>query len=146
MRDKLILKLDSNMDSEDWDIVLDEFCSQIYTVINKYEKRYSNKVYGIGLFGKLGRWNGTFDVGKIVRPDGKAVIGGFGSDCREFDIFLGDKGELTVLGYHNDGKIVLKCYLLSESKAERLGLSIGHLNPNKLNSIENKLTRIKLKY
>lgn len=145
IKDELLFSIGDNEDNEVDEMIIEDFDYNIRRLVNAYEKRYKTKVIGIGLIGKLGRWNGTFDVGKIVRPTGSSVLGGFGSDCNSFEIYRGVDKSLYAIGYHHDGKIVLRLYFVTESKADVLNLSIGHINPDRLDAVKSKLSTIKYK-
>ena len=115
-------------DAQDqWEVVDEDFSDNIWPMI---ETQCNEDI--LILLGSVGRWNGTFDGGKIIYADEKNLRNTM-SDYDEVSVEADDENKLSINYMHHDGADTMYLYTIPQDLTE-LAKAMEYDDPDELDT------------
>ena len=110
-----------------WEVVDEDFSDNIWPMI---ETQCNEDI--LILLGSLGRWNGTFDGGKIIYADEQNLRNTM-SDYDEISVEADDENKLSINYMHHDGTDTMYLYTIPQDLTE-LAKAMNYEDPDELDT------------
>lgn len=110
-----------------WEAMSEDFSSNVWPMI---QNQCKDDI--LILLGSVGRWNGTFDGGKIIHADEKNIRNIMG-DYDEVTVSSDDEGHISMGFNHHDGTDGMYLYTIPEDLTE-LAKAMNYDDPDELDT------------
>lgn len=110
-----------------WEVMDEDFSDNIWPMI---ENQCNEDI--LILLGSVGRWNGTFDGGKIIYADEQNLRNTM-SDYDEISVEADDENKLSINYMHHDGTDTMYLYTIPQDLTE-LAKAMEYDNPDELDT------------
>ena len=110
-----------------WEVMDEDFSFNVWPMI---QNQCKDDI--LILLGSVGRWNGTFDGGKIIHADEKNIRNIMG-DYDEVTVSSDDEGHISMGFNHHDGTDGMYLYTIPEDLTE-LAKAMGYDDPDELDT------------
>lgn len=110
-----------------WEVMDENFSSMIWPMI---QNQCIDDI--LIMLGSVGRWNGTFDGGKIIHADEKNIRNIMG-DYDEVTVTADDENHISMEFSHHDGTDGMSLYTIPEDLTE-LAKAMGYEDPDELDN------------
>ena len=110
-----------------WEVMDEDFSDNIWPMI---ENQCNEDI--LILLGSVGRWNGTFDGGKIIYADEKNLRNTM-SDYDEISVEADDENKLSINYMHHDGTDTMYLYTIPQDLTE-LAKAMEYEDPDELDT------------